>query len=178
MNMKQSPRSASTRRTRLLVSGLALLVLTFSGVAQALAAERVAILPFRNYNGSLDYAAPSYTLADSLHSMLQPLNESGKIQLVPIDSVEFALAGLNLDPSNPQYESDMWRAVEMLQADKVITGTYNVKYKKIFVNAYIYDVKTKIQNQEYQAKNVYKKYDEALETVAKVYKALAPFFEQ
>ena len=176
MKEQTSPSGVCTRRSRIFALVACALLVALTDFSQAFAAERVAILPFRNYNGSLDYAAPSYTLADSLHAMLQPLSEEGKLDLVPIDSVEFALAGLNLDPSNPQYESDMWRAVEQLRADKVITGTYNVKYKKIFVNAYIYDVATKIQEQKYQAKNIYKKYDKALEAVSKVYKKTGPVF--
>ncbi len=152
-------------------------VIALLTVSEALAGVRVAVLPFRNMNGSFDYAERCYDLADSLYRSLDALQGDESFDLVPADSVEDVLAGLNLDPSNPQYVSDMWKAVELLQVDKVITGGFNVKYKKIFVNAYIYDVETKLAEPKFQAKNIFKKYDKALEAVPLIVKKLTPFFD-
>lgn len=142
----------------------------------ALAQVRVAVLPFKNKGGNLEYLEMSYGLADSLAVMLAELEMKEGVELVPVEEVEFVLADLNLDPNNDQYESDMWKAVEILEVDKVVTGVFNVKYDKVFINAFIYDVETKLPDDQFKAENIYKRMESYLSAVKIIAKRLAKAF--
>ncbi len=133
-----------------------LLAILFSGSLNA--QVRVAVLPFTNMHGDAKFNIWCYNLQDSLAQELQVVDPEEKlIQIVPMDSVESVLAEMNLDPANPQYASDLWLAVEKLNVEYVITGNFKVQAKRFLINAYIYDVVTKLPNVDHQVRDIFKK---------------------
>jgi len=118
---------------------------------------RVAILPFENADGRMEYNIWSYQLQDSLAKYLisKDPNEFN-YRIVPIDSIEILLAELNINPYNPQYASDMWKVVEKLNCQKVISGNFNIQHKKFLINAYIYIPELKLPDPRYQVKDIFK----------------------
>lgn len=136
---------------------------------------KIAVLPFQNMDGLLNYNIYSYKLQDSLFKALKNLDSTGQyFQLVPLEDIETVLSDLNLDPTNPQYPTDMWKAVETLGVKKVITGNFNVEAKRFLINAYIYDVETKLPNLKHQARNIFKKEKDILKAVRIIVKRLKP----
>jgi hypothetical protein len=128
--------------------------------------QRIAVLPFRNMDGNLALNTWCAKLSDSIAAGLRLRDTSHTYYfVVSQDSVAETLATLNLDPTNPQYESDLWKAVSMLNITRVITGNFNVEYGKMLINCYNYDVETKIPNPVGQARNLFKPLDKPLETV-------------
>ena len=74
---------------------VALLISTF-----AKSQTRYAVLPFQNMEGKIDLNIWSYKLQDSLQKALMKLDPENKfMQIVPADSIEDALAEINLDPT-------------------------------------------------------------------------------
>lgn len=127
---------------------------------------RVVVLPFQNMDGNLELNIISYQLSDSLNLKLLEDEELTKnIEIVPLDSVETIMADLNLDPTNPQYPSDMWKAISMLNVSKVVTGNFNVQAQRFLINAYIYDVETKLPDPNYQVRDIFKKKEKIFESV-------------
>ncbi|MFW6232965.1 MAG: hypothetical protein ACOC4D_02915, partial [Bacteroidota bacterium] len=112
---------------------------------------RIAVLPFDNSDGNMDYNIWSYKLQDSLYKELS-IGDPDELnyRVVPIDSVEMVLAELNLDPDNPQYASDLWKAIEILGVDRVVTGNFKVKANRFLINAYVYYVATKMPHPKFQ----------------------------
>lgn len=132
----------------------------------AMAQQRIAVLPFRNMDGNLALNTWCSRLSDSVAAGLRLRDTANKYYfVVSQDTVAETLATLNLDPTNPQYESDLWKAVAMLKITRVITGNFNVQSGKMLINCYNYDVETKIPNPTGQARNLYKSIDRCLETV-------------
>ena len=154
-------------------AGFLLLLFFFSSFA--FSQIKIAVLPFQNMDGLLDYNVYSYKLQDSLYKALKALDPDGKYyQLVPLDDIETVLSDMNLDPTNPQYPTDMWKAVQMLDVKEVITGNFNVESERFLINAYIYDVETKLPNLKYQARNIFKKEKDILKAVRIIVKRLKP----
>jgi hypothetical protein len=136
---------------------------------------RYAVLPFQNMEGKIDLNIWCYQLQDSLQKALMTLDpEQLHFQIVPVDSVEDMLAELNLDPTNPQYPTDMWKAVKMLNVEKVISGNFYFRADKLLINAYVYDVRTKMADPRYQAKNIFKPEEEGLSAINVIVKRLEP----
>lgn len=145
-----------------------LLVLTgiIAGLINLNAQQRLAVLPFKNLDGNSDYNIWCYNLQDSLSKSLHNTDPNEKnFRIVPIDSVEIALAEFNLNPDNPQYFTDLWKAVKKLNVSKVVSGEFNVQGETIIINAKIYDVKLKLPLPNNQARDVFRK-------VAKTYDAI------
>ena len=143
---------------------VAVTFIIYSGIASA--QQRIAVLPFRNMDGNLALNTWCAKLSDSVAAGLRLRDTSNKYYfVVSQDSVAETLATLNLDPTNPQYESDLWKAVAMLKVTRVITGNFNVQSGKMLINCYNYDVETKIPNPTGQARNLFKSIDKCLETV-------------
>ncbi len=142
-------------------------LLTFGAWAQV----RLAVLPFRNMDGDLRYNRWCYRFADSIAALLQQADTAQRhYVLIPRDSLEMVLGELNVDPTTPQYDSDIWKAAQLLRADKVLTGNFNLLPGKILVNAYIYDVRTK--REEAQARNLYRAEERADELPALIVQRL------
>lgn len=152
---------------------IALIVVLASHAAQA--QTRVAVLPFRNMDGHIERNVWSIKLADSLRTALWNIDPAQTaFVFIPADSVEMAISELNLDPTNPQYESDVWKAVAALGAQRVVTGNFFLQGERVLMNAYVYDVTTKMPNPAHQAKNLFKTPTTYLEAVVVMAKRLHP----
>ena len=135
--------------------------------------DKVVVLPFINSDGKLEKQNICYELQDSLYKSLELL-ENKNFELIPIMDVETALADLNIDPSNPQYKSDMWKACKILNVNKVVTVNFNFEAGKFLVNAYIYDVRMKMPNPKYQAKDIFKTNEAYMSSIPEILDALKP----
>ncbi len=150
------------------------LILLFSA-DYAFAQKRIAVLPFRNMDGNLALSPWCVKLSDSLATMLRQADSTSKNYIVvPQDSVAEVLASLNLDPMNPQYESDLWKAIAMLHVERAITGNFNIQYGKMLINAYNYDVQTKMPHPTAQAKNLFRTQEKTLDAVPAILNKLLP----
>jgi len=153
---------------------LLVLVIVFS-ICFANAQVKIAVLPFQNMDGDQKFNIHSYTLQDSVFKALNALDPDGKYyQLVPLDEIEILLSEMNLDPTNPQYATDMWTAVEKLEVVKVVTGNFNVRAERFLINAYVYDVDTKLPNLEYQARDIFLPEESILKSVQVIIKRIEP----
>ncbi len=136
---------------------------------------RIAVLPFQNMDGDLSLNILSYKLQDSVANLLKQFDSTQKhFIIIPSDSIDLLVSQFNLDPTNPQYPTDMWKAVKMLNANAVISGTFNRKAERILINAYIYDVNTKLAYPDYQARDIFKPEDKVMEAVPIIVKKLLP----
>ncbi len=136
---------------------------------------RYAVLPFQNGEGKIDLNIWSYELQDSLQKALMALDpESNYFQIVPADSVEEILADLNVDPTNPQYPTDMWKAVKLLNVEKVISGVFYFRGNRLIINAYIYDVRTKLADPRYKAENIFKSPEQGLSSINIIINKIKP----
>lgn len=144
---------------------------------RAYSQERIAVLPFRNMDGLISLTPLCTKLADTVAAELIKADPQKKfIYVVPSDSVNEVLASLNLDPQNPQYDSDMWKAVAQLKINRVVSGLFNVQGDKLLVNAYVYEVATKLPDPTNQAKNLFKPKDQIMEIIPKLMKKIIPAF--
>ncbi len=154
----------------------AILLFLFS-IITAYSQVRIAIFPFQNMDGDLKYNIWSYNLQDSLTKSMGNLEQNGTIYyIVPADSVEIMLADLNLDPNNPQYQTDMWKVAKKLNVKKVVTGNFNIQANRFLLNAYVYDVKLKLPHPQYQARDIFKKEEDLYEAVGIIVEELLPAF--
>lgn len=141
------------------------------------AQERIAFLPFQNMDGNMDFNGWCYELQDSLQkSFLYDENNGVLYQVVPADSIDLVMAELNVDPTNPEYPSDMWKAVEKLNCSKVISGNFNVQSNRFLINAYIYDVNMKLPDPRFQARDIFKPEEKILSSIKIITKRLMPAF--
>lgn len=158
------------QRTIITVSLILLL-----GSGSACAQQRVAVLPFRNMDRDIQYNAWSVQLADSVYKALRQHEGNGTdFVLIEPDSIEMAIADLNLDPTNPQYESDMWKAVRTLGATKAVQGNFQLRGDRVLINCYVYDMSSMLPDGTNQAKDLYKSITTFLETVRPIVKRIAP----
>lgn len=136
---------------------------------------RVVVLPFRNMSHDIKYNAWNYQFADSLRSaLLEADPDAREFVIVPADSVELALADLNLDPNNPQYESDMWKAVRNLGARKAVQGNFQLRGERVLINCYVYDMESMMADATNQAKDIYKSPTTFLEAIRPIVKRIRP----
>lgn len=144
-------------------------------VASATAQTRIAILPFQNMDGNIELNIHCYDLQEGLIEAFKAEDpESEHYYIIPADSIDAALAEINLDPLNPQYESDKWRVVENLKAKQVIFGNFNFDANRLLINAYIYNVKIKLAHPKYQAKNIFKAPEDVKEAIPIIVKKILP----
>jgi len=141
----------------------------------AFAQQRIAVLPFRNMDHDIKYNAWSVALADSLFKAISAVDPTQKnFVLVPGDSIEMAIAELNLDPSNPQYESDMWKAVRTLNVTKAVQGNFQLRGERVLINCYVYDLASMLADRSNQAKDLYKSPANYLECIQVIVKRIYP----
>ncbi len=151
------------------------IIVILAGAFSAAAQTRVAVLPFRNMVHDIRYNTWSMELADSLYKALSATEGAGRdFVLVPPDSIEMAIAELNLDPTNPQYESDMWKAVRSLNVAKAVQGNFQLRDDRVLINCYIYDMSSMLADQTNQAKDLYKSTTTYLETIRVIVKRIYP----
>lgn len=159
-----------------LIKLIFVILIFYSSSHQSINAQtRIAVLPFQNQEGKIDLNVWSFQLQDSLQKALLALDpEQAHYQLVPADSIENLLAELNLDPTNPQYPSDMWKAVASLNVEKVVSGNFYIRAGKLLINAYVYDVRTKLPDPKHQAKNIFKDLEEGMSAIEIIVVKLKP----
>lgn len=152
-----------------------LLVFAVVTILPSMAQQRIAVLPFRNMDHDIKYNTWSLELADSLYKAIAAVDPQQKdFVLVPPDSIEMAIAELNLDPTNPQYESDMWKAIRTLNVTKAVQGNFQLRGDRVLINCYIYDIASMLSDQTYQAKDLYKGTTTYLETIKPIVKRIYP----
>lgn len=116
-------------------------------------------------------------MQDSLtKSMFSKDPEEKYYRIVPFDSVELILAQLNLDPNNPQYQSDMWKAADSLHVKWVVAGNFIINGERFLIDGYAFNVKTKLPNPKYHAKDIFKKEQNVMECIGEITDAIIPLF--
>lgn len=136
---------------------------------------RIAVLPFENNDGNVDLNIYSYDLQEALNeALLQEDLNAEFYYIVPLDSVEIVLDELNIDPSNPQYESDLWKAVQKLNIKKVILGNFNYQAEQLLINVYIYDTRMKMRIPNHQAKDIFIRPEECVSTIPLIINSILP----
>ena len=154
---------------------ITMMTLLTGAILQSKEPVRVAVLPFQNMDGLIDLNVWSYKLQDSVFKILKAEDpDQEHYHLVPSDSIEILLAEMNIDPTNPQYPSDMWKATDMLNVKYVLTGNFDIHAEKFLVNAYIYDARMRLPHPKYQAKNIFKSQDAIMESAPMIVKRLLP----
>lgn len=145
---------------------LVIIVFFLLGISAFGQAKRIAVLPFQNMDGNYKFNYICFKLQDSVSNALAALDTKEEFyHIVPADSVELLLTELNVDPQNPQYPSDVWKAIKKLNVKYVVSGTFIPKTDFIIVNAYIYNAKTKIPSSQYQIRDIFKEESKILESV-------------
>lgn len=154
---------------------LAFVVGALVTTASAEAQVRVAVLPFRNMDGKIALNEWSVALRDSIVTSLVASDpESKTFVVIPTDSLEMAISDLNLDPTNPQYESDVWKAVLGMGATYVVQGNFLTEGERVLLNAYVYTAASRMPNSAHQAKNIVKSPTTYLTAVPLIVKRLLP----
>ena len=154
---------------------IGLLVFITVALAPGFAQQRIAVLPFRNMDHDIKYNVWSIEMADSLHKALLATPGHGvDFVLVPSDSIELAIAELNLDPMNPQYESDIWKAIRLLNVTKAVQGNFQLRDERVLINCYVYDMSTMLSDNANQAKDLFKSKTTYLETIRPIVKRIYP----
>ncbi len=152
-----------------------LMVIFLMTLNAAISQNRIAVLPFQNMDGKFEYNQWCYSLQDTLSkALLQADQNEQNYRIVPADSVEAALADLNLDPANPQYFTDMWKAIAKLNVKKVVCGSFIIESGSILIKAAVYDVKLKLPHPKYQATNIFKDIDKAYEAIEEILNVVRP----
>jgi TolB-like protein len=152
---------------------MSVIILSGSAIAQT----RIAVFPFQNKDGDSKFNVWCFDLQDSLYkALLAEDPESAFVYIVPPDSVEFLLTELNMDPGNPQYDSDMWTVAKQLNVKKVITGNFNYQAERFLINAYIYDVRTKLAHPQYQARDIFKSEEYIYESIPIILESILGYF--
>lgn len=148
-------------------------LLAFSSYSFLQAQDRIAVLPFENLDGRLDLNVWSYNLQDSLAKELRKSDPNEyNFRVVPIDSVEIALAELNLDPNNPEYKSDMWRAIDALNVDRVVMGEFLFEDNRFIINASVMIVEYRMPDNRHMVRNIFKSEETIYESIPIIAKKL------
>jgi hypothetical protein len=154
---------------------LALLLAIF--VSNSYSQTRIVFLPFQNMDGNMNLNVWCYKLQDSLAKSFHDKDPEGKLyRIIPSDSVKAQLAALKLDPTSPQYQTDIWKVVEELKGTLVISGNFLVKADRFLICAYIYDVETKMPNQDFQARDLFVSEDKIFNTIPVITRKLFTYF--
>ncbi|MDD3125125.1 MAG: hypothetical protein PHV24_04760 [Candidatus Kapabacteria bacterium] len=158
-----------------IILAIAVLVLVaMQGFAQV---PKVAFIPYTNMDGNMELNKWCYSLQDSLQKYFAAADaEEKSMKIVPFDEIEIILADMNLDPTNPQFASDMWKVVEQLNVDYVISGNFVLKANRFLINTYIYDVNMKLPVTTNQARDIFVPLDNVLKAIRPIGKKLQGFF--
>ncbi|GIV54441.1 MAG: hypothetical protein KatS3mg039_0959 [Candidatus Kapaibacterium sp.] len=144
-------------------------------VCSLMAQVRVAVLPIKNLDGNMQLLTYSYAIADSLRALLMRHPDHGtKFVVIPADTMEQALAEFNLDPSSPQFESDLWRGIAKLNCQYAITGSFEITGGRMVLNLYAYDVATKLADQTNTARNLFKAPENIFDVLPAAVRKLVP----
>lgn len=158
------------KTTKLLL--ITMIVLCLSSVA-AFSTVRIAVLPFKNIDGHRDYDKWSFVLQEGLAEEIRKGDpEEYNYTLIPLDTIKAVLAKYELDPNNNEYESGMWQAVEELQVDKVVSGNFIYEDGRLLINAFIYEVKLRLPNPNFQARDLFVKPSDVQRVIPVIHKKL------
>lgn len=131
--------------------------------------KRVIVIPFMNMDGPQKYNIWCYNLQDSVSKALKLADPQEKYyHIIPSDSLDMLTADMNLNPNNPQFISDMLTAVNKLNAQKIISGEFIVDGSKMVINAYIYNPRTKMRDNNFQARDIPKSQENVYESVNEI----------
>lgn len=148
-----------------------------AGLLAQTSVPRIAFLPFTNQEGELELNTWCYSLQDSLQKQFAVLDPAEKYyKIIPYDEIEAILSDMNFDPTNPQFASDMWKVVEQLKADYVITGNFVIQANRFLINTYIYDVSLKLPITTNQARDIFVPLDNVLRSIVPISKKLSGYF--
>ena len=151
-------------------------LIVFSAIS-SFSQVRIAVFPFMNKDGNLKLNIWCYKFQDSLTKALYNRDPEEKyFRIVPYDSVESILAQLNLDPNNPQYQSDLWKAADSIHVKWVVTGNFNINGGRFLIDGYAFNMKTKLPHQKYRAKDIFKKEEKVMECIEEIVDAIIPLF--
>ena len=156
-----------------------LLPLFFSGSLTLFAQDAdkavIAIFPFKNLYGEEQYESLGWDYADSLEAWLNGQGETGEAyELISNLDVKDQMLAQNVDIKSPSYETDIWTIAEALEADKLIWGTYYVKYNKVFLKVQIIDLSINMPDMDHEAESKGILYEEGTTSVPDVGAVLLP----
>ena len=152
-------------------------LLCTAGLFAQSTAPRVAFLPFTNQEGELELNVWCYDLQDSLQKRFAELDPEEKYyRIIPYEEIETILSDMNFDPANPQFASDMWKVVEQLNADYVISGNFVIEANRFLINTYIYDVSIKLPVTTHQARDIFVPLDKVMRSIVPISKKLSGYF--
>lgn len=147
------------------------LILLFAVPAQS--QIRLAVMPFQNMDGDAAYDHWCSDISDSLAIEIASADpDEYNYRIVPSDSIRLVLKELNYDPKDPNHMTTMWKAMEILKIERVITGNFNVQAGKLLINAYVYYTELKLAHPKYQVKNLFKTEDQVLSVIPLIHKKL------
>lgn len=152
---------------------LAAIFISVGSSANAYSQLRIAVLPFVNLDGRLDLNVWSYNLQDSLaKEFMKGDPEEFNYRIVPNDSIEIKLAEFNVDPNSPEYKSDMWRAIDALNVDRVVMGEFLFEDNRFIINASLMVVEYRMPDPRHQVRNIFKSEKTIYEAVSVISKKL------
>ncbi len=127
---------------------------------------RIALMPFENMDGNLELNVWCWDLKDSLETALRELDPNSEhFYIVPQDSIDMAVAELNLDPENPQYKTDMLQALRNLKVKFVVSGNFLLENEKFLINGYIFNLRARMRDPLNQARDIFKSEDQVFEAI-------------
>jgi len=158
---------------------LTLIILFYFSTLSIFGQLKIAILPFSNLDGNFDFNKYCYEIQDSLTKAFAEIDPNSKhIIVIPVSAVDDALSNLNIDANSPSFDVDKWKVLEELSCDRVISGTFRIAGNRFLINSYIYYPDTRLSDQQFQAKDIFKKEEKILESVATIVKQLSKAFMQ
>lgn len=135
----------------------------------------IAIFPFKNLYGEVQYDDLGWAYADSLEVYLNAQAGAGTTyEVLSNIDVRDQMLAQNVDVKSPSYETDVWTIAEALEADKLIWGTYFVKYGKVFLKTEIIDLSVNMPDPENVGESKGLLYEEAINSVSDVGAKLVP----
>lgn len=135
----------------------------------------IAIFPFKNLYGEVQYDDLGWVYADSLEVYLNAQAGAGTTyQVISNVDVRDQMLAQNVDVKSPSYETDVWTIAEALEADKLVWGTYFVKYGKVFLKTEIIDLSINMPDPENVGESKGLLYDEAITSVPDVGAKILP----
>lgn len=159
----------------ILALAIVALCATVPAAAQTDKKSVIAIFPFKNLYGEVQYDDIGWEFADSLEVWFNGQEAANtKYEIVPNIDVRDQMLAQNVDVKSPSYETDVWTIAEALEADKLIWGTYFVKYNKVFLKVEIIDLSVNMPDPENVGESKGLLYEEAINSVPNVGAQLLP----
>ncbi len=159
----------------ILALAIVALCATVPATAQTDKKSVIAIFPFKNLYGEVQYDDIGWEFADSLEVWFNAQEGANtKYEIVSNIDVRDQMLAQNVDVKSPSYETDVWTIAEALEADKLIWGTYFVKYNKVFLKVEIIDLSVNMPDPENVGESKGLLYEEAINSVPDVGAQLLP----